>query len=210
MTRAVFLDRDGVINRKPLEGEYVTRWEEFDVLPGVPQAIASLNRADYRVIVVTNQRCIAKGLVSSAEVEALHERMLNLLARAGATVDATYYCPHELEPVCRCRKPAPGMLLDAARAHGIDLTASWMIGDSDIDIAAGKNAGCRTVRLISGNNTVDKEGTGRITCDVADMVAPSLFDAVRQLLQRDGDPNGSARPVYLRQRGDSKTYPQSF
>ena len=74
----------------------------------------------------------------------MHQRMSDLLARGGANIDGIYYCPHEIEPPCDCRKPAPGMLLGAARAHGIDLPASWMIGDSDIDIEAGRNAGCKT------------------------------------------------------------------
>ena len=148
MTKGVFLDRDGVINRKPPEGDYVTRWEDFQILPGVTEGIAQLNRAGFRVIVVTNQRCIAKGLITVAELELMHERMLHLLAQAGATISAIYYCPHETEPVCQCRKPAPGMLLEAAREHGIDLGASWMIGDSESDIKAGKNAGCKTARLL--------------------------------------------------------------
>src|SRR5258707_12947583 len=129
MNRAAFLDRDGVINGKAREGEYVTRWEEMQILPGVPEAIARLNRSGFLVIVVSNQRCVAKGLITISDLEILHEAMSSELAGAGATVDAVYYCPHEKEPPCRCRKPAPGMLIDAARAHDIDLKASWMIGD---------------------------------------------------------------------------------
>src|SRR5713226_6467880 len=162
MTRAVFLDRDGVINRKAPEGRYVTRWEDFHVLPGVVEAITLLNRAGFFVIVVTNQRCIAKGLMTAAELEEMHQRMTALLARAGATIDAIYYCSHEVEESCKCRKPAPGMMLDAARSHGMDLPASWMIGDSDIDVEAGKNAGCKTARLLSTSATVD-ESMRRVT-----------------------------------------------
>src|ERR1700734_927785 len=146
VNRAVFLDRDGVINQKPIEGEYVTRWEDFHILPGVVEGVALLNRAGFSVIVVTNQRYVAKGLLTIADLEKIHERMTDDLARAGAKIDATFYCPHEMEPSCDCRKPAPGMLLSAARSLGLELAASWMIGDSDIDIEAGKNAGCKTAR----------------------------------------------------------------
>jgi len=173
MSRAVFLDRDGVINRKAPEGEYVTRWEEMHFLPGADKAIALLNQAGLRVIVVSNQRCVAKGLVTARELESMHERMCAAFAHAGATIDAVYYCPHEVQPPCQCRKPQPGLLLDAARAHDIDLPASWMIGDSDIDVEAGRNAGCKTALLVNGDET-------RISN--ADVVAPSLLDAVRQIL----------------------------
>jgi D-glycero-D-manno-heptose 1,7-bisphosphate phosphatase len=173
MRRAAFLDRDGVINRKAREGEYVTRWEEVQILPGVPEAIALLNQAGYRVIVVSNQRCVAKGLITAADLEAMHRRMCDALADAGATIDAVYYCPHEPQPRCRCRKPQPGMLLDAAREHDIDLRASWMVGDSDIDVEAGRNAGCKTVRLVSSKERADGN---------ADVVASSLLDAIQQIL----------------------------
>lgn len=183
MTSAAFLDRDGVINRKAPEGQYVTCWEDFQLLPGVIEGIAELNRAGLRVIVITNQRCVAKGLLTEPELKKLHQRMLDHLAQAGATIDAIYYCPHEVEPPCSCRKPAPGMLLEAAHSYGLDLATSWMIGDSDIDILAGKNAGCKTARL-----SVDgaREGDSKWDCncrETADIVAPSLLDAVHQILQ---------------------------
>jgi D-glycero-D-manno-heptose 1,7-bisphosphate phosphatase len=176
MNKAVFLDRDGVINRKPLEGEYVTRWEEMEILPEVAGAVVQLNQADFKVIVVTNQRCIAKGLVTDAEVEAIHQRMCRALANVGATIDAVYYCPHEKQPPCTCRKPAPGMLLLAAREHGIDLAESWMIGDSDIDIAAGRSAGCKTALLV---------GTNEKNAVNADLSSTSLLDTLRTILQTD-------------------------
>ncbi len=187
----MFLDRDGVINRKAPEGQYVTRWEDFYVLPGVVEGITLLNRAGYCVAVVTNQRCVAKGLMAVADLEKMHERMSEFLARAGATVDAIYYCPHELGQSCSCRKPAPGMLLDAARSRGIELPASWMIGDSDIDIEAGKNAGCRTVRLLTSNQTADESGHPGAAPNYADINASSLLDAVHQILHSEGAAVGS-------------------
>ena len=176
MIRAAFLDRDGVINRKRPEGEYVTHWEEMHLLPGVAEAIALLNRAGFRVIVVSNQRCIAKGLVTAAEVDAMHNQMCNELAHNGATIDRVYYCPHELNSSCNCRKPRPGMLLEAARIDHIDLAASWMIGDSEIDVEAGKKAGCKTSRLLENDEILENN---------PDVVTPSLLEAIRQILQRE-------------------------
>jgi D-glycero-D-manno-heptose 1,7-bisphosphate phosphatase len=172
MNRAAFLDRDGVINRKARKGEYITRWEEMEFLPGVAEAIALLNSSDFRVIVITNQRCVAKGQISIPELESLHHRMVSELAKQGARIDAVYYCPHEKEPRCDCRKPAPGMLKDAARDHDIDLGQSWMIGDSDIDIEAGKAAGCKTVRIVA---------VGEKNAINSDLSAESLLAAVHSV-----------------------------
>ena len=176
MNKAAFLDRDGVINVKAPEGQYVTRWEEVRFLPGVATAISELNKSGFRVIVISNQRCVAKGLVTSAEVEALHRKILKELADQGAVIDAVYFCPHDTEPKCDCRKPAPGMILRAAREHQIDLGASWMIGDSDADVAAGKNAGCKTVLL----------GRHANPAGAPDLLAESLLDATKKIFEVEG------------------------
>jgi D-glycero-D-manno-heptose 1,7-bisphosphate phosphatase len=176
MSKAVFLDRDGVINRKPPEGQYVTRWEELHLLPDVAGAIGLLNRAGFRVIIVSNQRCVAKGLITVHELESMHLRMCEQLAADGATIDGVYYCPHERWLACSCRKPAPGMLLAAARKHQLDLAASWMIGDSEIDVEAGCNAGCKTARLLFHVDAVDSK---------ADIVALSLREAIHQIIRRE-------------------------
>jgi D-glycero-D-manno-heptose 1,7-bisphosphate phosphatase len=176
MNKAAFLDRDGVINRRAPEGDYITRWEELKFLPGVAEAIGLLNRSGFLVIMVTNQRCVAKGITTLAEVKALHHKMCAELALAGAQVDEVYCCPHDTAPPCDCRKPEPGMLLEAAQVHGITLAESWMIGDSESDIQAGRKAGCKTVRI--GH-------VGEVSQDTADVIAASLLDAVCQLLQRD-------------------------
>jgi histidinol-phosphate phosphatase family protein len=139
----------------------------------VVQAIGLLNRSNYRIIVVSNQRCVAKGLVTADQLESLHRRMCQQLAAAGATIDGVYYCPHEKWPACSCRKPAPGMLLEAARTYQLDLTASWMIGDSAADVEAGRNAGCRTARLLDGDR-VDNQ---------ADLVASSLREVTDKILR---------------------------
>ncbi len=179
MTKAAFLDRDGVINQKAGEGQYVTRWEEMSFLPGSSEAIRLFNRAGFLVVVVSNQRCVAKGLVTSNEVDSLHARMRGAFEAKGATIDAIYYCPHEILPACSCRKPRPGMLLQAARTYDIDLAASWMIGDSESDVEAGRTAGCSTARVKAAANTA----TGTPEVVSADMVAASLFDATHKILQ---------------------------
>ena len=174
MPKAAFLDRDGVINRKAPEGQYVTRWEDFEFLPRVAEAIALLGLAGFSVIVVSNQRGVAKGLLTIAELELIHERMLKQLAAADAHLTAVYYCPHDSGPSCACRKPAPGMLFQAAREHRIELASSWMVGDSDIDMEAGKAAGCKTVRVLSNGTLAEIAG---------DLTARSLFEAAEQLIQ---------------------------
>jgi D-glycero-D-manno-heptose 1,7-bisphosphate phosphatase len=175
MNKAAFLDRDGVINRKAeTEDEYITRWEEMHILPGVVEAIALLNRSGFRVIVVTNQRCVAKGFLTSNELESVHRRMCQELAAMGAVIDEVYYCPHEEQPPCGCRKPEPGMLLEAANEYEVDLTSSWMIGDSEKDVEAGKSAGCRTARILRSHAC----SSGK-----PDVLATSLLEAVQQILQ---------------------------
>jgi D-glycero-D-manno-heptose 1,7-bisphosphate phosphatase len=175
MNKAAFLDRDGVINRQaPTEDEYITRWEEMHIIPGVAEAVALLNRAGFRVIVVSNQRCVAKGLVTTSELDAMHQRMCRALGAVGAKIDEVYYCPHEEQPPCRCRKPEPGMLFDAADEHQVDLTSSWMIGDSEKDVEAGRSAGCRTARILRA----EARANGN-----ADVFARSLLEAVHQILR---------------------------
>ena len=176
MNKAAFLDRDGVINRRAPKGEYITRWEDMRFLPGVAEAIGLLNRSGFWVIVVSNQRGVARGLMTLQDLESLHSKMCEALAQEGARIDAIYYCPHEKQPPCACRKPAPGMLLAAAKDHQIDVAASWMVGDSDIDIQAGKSAGCRTARLLYTGETEGAE---------SDLVVSSLIEAAREILQHD-------------------------
>jgi D-glycero-D-manno-heptose 1,7-bisphosphate phosphatase len=185
VTKAVFLDRDGVINQKASDGEYITRWEDFHILPGVFEGISLLNQAGFSVIVITNQRCVARGLITEARLEKLHSQMTDFLARAGAAIDDIFYCPHEMEAVCDCRKPAPGMLLSAARLRGINLAASWMIGDSDIDIEAGRSAGCKTVRLLTPDGAANESGRSTEKTSQADFVAPSFLNAIRHILQME-------------------------
>lgn len=183
--RTVFLDRDGVLNRKMPEGQYVTAWQHFQLLPGVPEAIAELNQAGLRVLVITNQRGIALGLYTPADVDHIHTELQAELARSGAKIDAFYFCPHDKKQ-CNCRKPLPG-LFEQAQADFRDITAetSLMIGDSLSDIEFGRNLGMKTV-FISGDETArkhQKPGAGQAE-KLAGSIASSLSEAVKNLLSR--------------------------
>ncbi len=157
--KAVFLDRDGTINKYV---GFLRKIDDFELLPGVAKAIKSINNSGYLAIVVTNQPVIARGEVTYAQLDDIHNKMHTLLGLEGAYVDAIYYCPHhphkgyegeipELKIECECRKPKPGMLLEAANDFNIDLVQSWMVGDGENDIKAGKAAGCKTVLIGSDN-----------------------------------------------------------
>lgn len=151
--KAVFLDRDGVINQKMPEGQYVTKWEQFLFLPGVFDAIGLLNENGYLVVVVTNQRCVAKGIISEDELEEIHHKMILEIKAHGGRVDKIYYCPHHIDdPQCNCRKPKPGMILQALedfRREGIDIDVanSFLVGDAESDILAGKAVGLRCIQV---------------------------------------------------------------
>jgi D-glycero-D-manno-heptose 1,7-bisphosphate phosphatase len=145
--RAVFLDRDGTIN---VERDYLHSTGEFAFIPGAPEAIGLLKSAGFLVIVVTNQSGIARGYFDESAVQRLHSHMDELLARHGTSVDAYYFCPHHphhgiggYRRDCDCRKPLPGMLVEAAGDFSIDLAASYVVGDKLADVAAGLAAGCR-------------------------------------------------------------------
>ena len=144
MNRAVFLDRDGLINRK-LENDYVKNWDEFCFLPGVFEAIKTIKEKGYLVIVVTNQRGIAKGLMTEKDLEEIHRRMLKELEKHDVRIDDIFYCPHDISDNCNCRKPKPGMLIQAKEEWDIDFAQSYIIGDSDSDIEAGKRVGCQGI-----------------------------------------------------------------
>lgn len=152
---AVFLDRDGTIN---VEKEYLYRIEDFEFVPGAPEAIKQLKDAGYLVFVVTNQSGVARGYYGLEDVERLHAHLSSCLASIGAGVDAFYVCPHHptsgedpFKQDCSCRKPRPGMLLDAAQEFGVDLSRSWMVGDKVSDVEAGILAGVTPLFVQTGH-----------------------------------------------------------
>ena len=176
--KAIFLDRDGTINRYV---GFLRTIEDFELIDGVAEAIKLINESGYLAIVVTNQPVIARGEVSVSELNLIHNKMETLLGCEGAYVDALYYCPHhpdkgfegEIEALkfdCDCRKPKPGMLIKAAEDFNIDIDASWMIGDGKNDVGAGKAAGCKTVLI--GTEDFGQE-----------MTVNSLLEAVEKIVQ---------------------------
>jgi len=178
--RTVFLDRDGILNEKMPEGQYVSRWEDFHVLPGVPEALRRLNEAGMRVVVVSNQRGIARGFYTVADVEAMHAAFQRQLDSMGARIDAFFICPHD-EGQCNCRKPLPGLFEQAvARFPQITAATSVMIGDSFSDIEFGRRLGMRTI-FIEGNPQQRKSGAEE-AARLADLRFHSLPEAVDALL----------------------------
>ncbi len=154
--RCVFFDRDGIVNESPGPGRYVTRREDFRILPEFIAALRVVCRKGYAAIIVTNQRAVAKGLIRREALEDLHARLRKVVEAEGLALLDIIYCPHE-KGVCECRKPQPGMLLQMARKHGLDLAASWMIGDAETDVQAGRSAGCRTILVNSAPASVSAD-----------------------------------------------------
>jgi len=180
--RTVFLDRDGVINQKMPEGQYVRSWEEFKLLTGVPEAIARLNKAGLRVIVVSNQRGIALGLYSDSDVRSIRTTLQKTLAERDAHVDAFYFCPHDKKQ-CNCRKPLPGLFNQAAVDFpDVATYSSAIIGDSLSDIEFGLRLGMRTV-FIKGDQEQRKSQANR-AAELAQICVPNLPRAVGALLRR--------------------------
>jgi D-glycero-D-manno-heptose 1,7-bisphosphate phosphatase len=167
MLDTVFLDRDGTINASPPAGEYVRTWDEFSFLPGVVEAVARLRTGGRRVVIATNQRGIALGRMTEADVAEIHRRMLAELG----PVAAVYHCPHDIGR-CLCRKPLPGMLLRAAARLGVDLARSAVVGDSTSDVRAGMAVGASAVKI------------GDPCAEPVDYLARSLPDAVEWILAR--------------------------
>ncbi len=150
---AVLLDRDGVLNRRPPRAEYIRRPEEFEWLPGALEALRLLQGAGFRVIVVSNQAGVARGVMSEADLAAVHARMSAEARAAGGLIYAVYHCPHDWEAGCDCRKPRPGMLFQAQRDFALDLTRTPFIGDDERDRQAAEAAGCPFV-LVSERHSL--------------------------------------------------------
>jgi D-glycero-D-manno-heptose 1,7-bisphosphate phosphatase len=191
---AVFLDRDGVLNElveDPVSGlpESPLRPADVRLVAGAAAAAVRLRRLGFALVCVSNQPAAAKGKLSTSGLLEVHDRVLALLRAEGVELDASRICMHheqgvvaELTGRCECRKPAPGMLLDAAYALGIDLANSWMVGDTDADVLAGKAAGCMTL-LVGYPGSVHK----RLQAVCPDLVASSLADAVDRLANRTSE-----------------------
>ncbi|MDD3148453.1 MAG: HAD family hydrolase [Candidatus Riflebacteria bacterium] len=149
MQKAIFLDRDGTLNPDP---GYISNPDDFNIFPGVAEALVRLQQAGFMLILITNQSGISRGLISTAQLDKIHAKLQSQLAISGARLDAIYYCPHHPDfpdhagiSTCNCRKPAPGMILQAVREHNISVEKSFMIGDRSSDIKIGLATGVTPV-----------------------------------------------------------------
>ena len=182
---AIFLDRDGVLIE---DSHYLGDRSRVRLVPAAAEAVAALNRAGWAVVVVTNQSGVARGMFSEADVVAVHDHLADLLRGYSARIDAFHHCPHhpdgdvaEYRVACECRKPEAGMLLRAAADLGLDLAASWMIGDRVSDLQAGAAAGCRTALVRTGYGALVNPATLDRDALNLELIAADLADAVAKL-----------------------------
>ena len=196
MNRAVFLDRDGVITQEP--PHYAYKLSQLELIPGVADAIRLLNCSGLLAIVVCNQAGIAHGYYQEEDAVQFNEAMKERLAEQGAFIDAIYFCPHHPQATvdryrvdCDCRKPRPGMLINAAEELDIDLKQSFMVGDKLSDIEAGKKAGCRTIIVKTGYGKDELENSP-VECDYT---ADDLYQAVQHILYSQCS-TGACREIF--------------
>jgi D-glycero-D-manno-heptose 1,7-bisphosphate phosphatase len=151
--KCVFFDRDGIVNISPGPG-YVERWQDFHLIPEFVVSAKIAAAKGYAVAIATNQRGVARGIIEQETLDEIHAKLRRALSAAGVSLLGIFCCTHERD-TCDCRKPLPGLLLQAAEAHHLDLAASWMVGDKETDVETGRNAGCRTV-LVGQPHTESK------------------------------------------------------
>jgi D-glycero-D-manno-heptose 1,7-bisphosphate phosphatase len=176
--QTIFLDRDGVINQIRPQGDYVKSWEEFRFLPGACGAIAQLTRARFRLLVVTNQACVGKGIVSWATEQEIHERMMQDIERAGGKIEAVLCCPHVKDDRCGCRKPAPGLLQRAHDEYGVDLRQALLVGDTLTDVQTAAAVGIPAIMVLCGHGQIADIENISLPCQLA----LDLADAARLIL----------------------------
>ncbi len=179
--KPIFLDRDGVINRFPGVGNYVLSWEDFQFLPKAVEAIVLLNKNGFAPIVISNQGCVAHGLISSKDLWALTDRMNREIEKAGGKIAQVYYCEHRGSDHCECKKPKAGLLRKALECYPTDVKATYFIGDTEMDVEAGKNIGCQTVLVLCGRAVAADVKNFKIQ---PDKVEKDLWSAVQWLLKQ--------------------------
>lgn len=172
LQKAIFLDRDGVIIENC--AEYVRSWSDVAFLPGAIEAVRRLTESGWAVVIVTNQAVVGRGIVPEPEIRAIHERVVAEIAAGGGRITASYLCVHAPSDGCRCRKPLPGMLLDAAADHNLDLSSSFMIGDALTDIQAGQRAGARSIMVLTGRGSAQQADTGLAPFEIVDDLAAAV------------------------------------
>jgi len=195
--RAVFLDRDGVINEN--RPEYVKSWDEFRFLPGALASLARLARSPFAIVVLSNQSAINRGLVSRSEVDAINGRMVRQVEASGGRVDGVYVCPHRPDEGCSCRKPEPGLLHQAAAELAIDLNSSYLVGDALDDMQAGLKSRCIPLLVLTGRG--QEELARAQEAKVVDFVYfPALPQVVDFILSMPSDQATRQPPAPQRSR----------
>ena len=193
--RAAFIDRDGVICRN--RDDYVKSWSEFVFLRGALRSLARLARLRLRVVVITNQSIINRHIVPVQVVEDIHARMVQTVAEAGGRIDRVLYCPHRPDEHCTCRKPEPGLLLQAAEELGLDLLGSYLIGDAETDMQAGRAVGCHRYLVLTGRGKRQLIRCWRHS-EAGFTVVPNLGSAVNAIVRREGGRSRAASIGALR------------
>lgn len=174
MVKAVFLDRDGVINEQV---HYLSSPDDFRFLPRAVEALKKLSESEYKIVVISNQSGVARGLFTRETLEKITDKMLYGLEKEGVRVDGVFYCTHHPDEKCGCRKPETGLIDEASKELGIEADGSYFIGDMTTDIACGRNAGLKTILVETGNAGRDKR-----TDSKPDYKADDLYDAVDIIL----------------------------
>ncbi|MBF0382986.1 MAG: D-glycero-beta-D-manno-heptose 1,7-bisphosphate 7-phosphatase [Magnetococcales bacterium] len=175
VNRVIILDRDGVINVN--RSTYVQSPAQLEILPGVPQAIHKLNQRDYKVLVATNQACIGKGIITPDTLTNIHKKLYNEIGAAGGKISAIYHCPHTNEDNCNCRKPKPGMLLQACKEWNFNPQDTWFVGDTARDMAAAKGANCKGAFVLTG---LGEEEADKVTANPHFKNLPEFVDHLLQ------------------------------
>ena len=185
--KTIFLDRDGVINRNPPDWGYVCNWIDFTFLPNALEAIREITQFGFRIFVVTNQAGISRGIFTEQQLTEIHRKMLNEIEDAGGLIENIYYCPHHPDAGCGCRKPKPGMLLQAGHEYDIDMSKSFFIGDSITDIQAARNAGASPILVLTGhgldsyNHYINSDSNDKT--HKPDKIFTNLYTASRWIIQ---------------------------
>jgi D-glycero-D-manno-heptose 1,7-bisphosphate phosphatase len=186
MYPAIFLDRDGVLIEN--RSDYVRDWSQVKIIPEAVHALSLVPIKKYKLVIVTNQSAVGRGLILLKTAQEINQRLVNLIREQGGQIDSVYMCPHTPEDSCSCRKPRPGLLLQAAKELSIDLQRSWMIGDAWSDVEAGEAAGMRGTILLKTGRGIDQLLQPRLEKVTASLVINNLPLAFEAIFSIDNDP----------------------
>lgn len=188
---ALFLDRDGVLNQN--RADYVRTWEQVEFLPGVFEAMQRLAGSSYAIVVITNQSAVGRGLVNAAAVQAINLGIVQRVQQAGGRIDAVYTCPHRPDEGCACRKPRPGMLLQAAHDLRLDLARSFLVGDAVSDVEAGLAAGCQPILVRTGRG--ERQAAGLAAAGLGEVPVFADLAAAAEWITRQPRGGRSAKEI---------------